>query len=181
MRELVDSKLDALSKQLHEHIVVYRGRQSWHHNFGFWHDVGVTGLGAIATALLGLTEISRVVVYQNAIRGSVLFITAAITIFVACDHFFRFKAREEAYRAALGQLLSIERRIGLAVNPTPDEVAVLAAAFEAAASKVDPEPVGSIWFSGRRRWFLGLLIVLGAISLSILIYYAASGVTASKP
>jgi hypothetical protein len=181
MPELAESKVGALSRHLREHIVIYRTRQSWHHNFAFWHDVGVTGLGALATALLGLTEISRQVLYQNVIRGSVLFITAAITIFVACDHFFRFKAREEAYRSALAQLLSIERRMGLAVNPSPEEVTGLGAEFEAAVSKVDPEPVGSIWFSGRRKWFLASIIVAVGGLLFVLIYYAAVGGASPSP
>lgn len=181
MPELAESKASALSKHLGEHIGAFRARHSWHHNFAFWHDVGVTGLGALATALLGLTEISRDLLYQNMIRGSVLFITATITIFVACDHFFRFKAREEAYRSALAQLLSIERRMGLGVSLSPEEVAGLGVEFEAVVGKVDPEPVGSIWFSGRRKWVLAS-IMLGAVFLVlVMIYFAAIRGSAQSP
>jgi len=179
MLETTDPRLELLSKQLRDQIATYRSRQSWHNTFAFWHDVGVTGLGATATALLGLTEISGDLHYQSAIRACVLFITAAITVFVACDHFFRFKTQEQTYRLALGQLLSIERKVAMARTPNQDEVTKFASDFEAAVSKVDPEPEGSIWSSQKRRRLVAVLFAVVALGLALLIYHAAR--TAREP
>ena len=116
----------------------------------------------MATALLGLTEISGDLHYQSAIRATALFITASITVFVACEHFFRFKTQEQSYRTALGQLLSLKRR--LAFKPNAQEIDTLAAALEDAVSKGDPEPEGSIWPSRKVRrlaFALFVIVVLG--------------------
>ena len=172
MPDSADAKLvTTLTNEVDERIKFFRSRQAWHNTFAFWHDVGVTGLGATATALLGLTEISGDLRYQSTIRASVLFITASITVFVACEHFFRFKTWEQMYRIALGQLLSWKR--GLAFNRSAQEVDNLAEAFEDAMKKVDPEPESSIWPSGKIRRLAIASFVIVALGFVVLINYAA--------
>lgn len=74
------------------------------HRYAFWHDVGVTALSALATALLSVNEIMQ----SDSIRLSVPFLTGSVTVFVACDHFFKFRSKADAYKKALRLLLDLQ-------------------------------------------------------------------------
>lgn len=75
------------------------------HRFAFWHDVGVTALSALATALLTVNKTT------GSFSGVVLivpFLTGFVTVFVACDHFFKFRSKSDQYKKALHQLQSLQ-------------------------------------------------------------------------
>ncbi|TAN67493.1 MAG: hypothetical protein EPN17_10995 [Methylobacter sp.] len=69
-----------------------------YHRFAFWHDVGVTGLSAFATALLTIHKEAKLF---DSVVWVVPFLTGLVTVFVACDHFFKFRPNAIIYKKAL--------------------------------------------------------------------------------
>jgi len=126
--------LEPLLNRVNRCFDEFKELHATNHRFAFWHDVGVTGLGALATALIGISELSDSGLIQALLRGTVLFITASITVFAACGQFFRFKEREYEYRTALERLREI--RMSLSANAEIDSTALseLEKAFEVAAT-----------------------------------------------
>ena len=67
------------------------------HRFAFWHDVGVTAISALAAALLSVNETAGSI----CITWLVPFMTGSVTVFVACDHFFKFRSKADQYKKSL--------------------------------------------------------------------------------
>ena len=105
------TRIDKLAEKIHEHVEQYWAAGTSNHRFAFWHDVGVTSLGALATTLLGVAEIAGDSQTGKLLRACVLFLTGSVTVFAACGQFFKFKAKAQAYHGAAAQLLNLERRL----------------------------------------------------------------------
>jgi|GEM_PF-5691092 len=89
----------------------YKALEASNKRFAFWHDVGVIALSALATALLGVAEMEGSPNCRNVIRTATLFITAMVTVFSACNQFFKFKEHGEAYGLARARLSRLLRRL----------------------------------------------------------------------
>ncbi|MEI6269561.1 MAG: hypothetical protein WCP01_11835 [Methylococcaceae bacterium] len=77
------------------------------HRFAFWHDVGVTAISALATTLLSVNETAGSIY----ITWLVPFMTGSVTVFVACDHFFKFRSKADQYKKALHLLLDLQSEV----------------------------------------------------------------------
>jgi hypothetical protein len=113
---------ERLAKELEADLGRYEAARNAYHTFAFWHDVGVTGLGALATLALAVGELTAN--YSRSIRVFVLFITASITVFASCDHFFKFKAKVEEFGTAAKRVRALQSRVAEARDlseegPTP--------------------------------------------------------------
>lgn len=86
-----------------------------YHIFAFWHDVMVTALSAFATALLtikkesaGYEFIASIIPFITLILP---FLTGLVTVFVACDHFFKFRSNADKYEEALHSLIGFQTEL----------------------------------------------------------------------
>ena len=77
--------------------------------YAFWHNVGVTALGAVASALIGLAELDSKRAYYY--KGVILILTMSVTIFVACDQFFRFRSKSDAHLTSASTLSDLRDEI----------------------------------------------------------------------
>jgi len=144
--------------------------------FAFWHDVGVTGLSALSTVLIGIGEMATRH-SATGLRVAVLFLTGSVTVFSACAQFLKFKDAAAGQRAAVRSLLLLQRRIERAAAAPSDEVLVrLSDEFDTILQAVEPiEAVeGKVWPTpeGRSRALAVLTIVLVGlfVGMEIVIY-----------
>ena len=178
MSGLASTKLQRLAQVTDAQSRAFAGIEGKNHRLAFWHDVGVTGLGALATILLGVAEIARVSDAGRLFRVVVLFLTGSVTVFAACDQFFKFKTTAQIYRTAGGRLRSLQRaldRLSEQPEPNPNDLAQAEGELEAILNSVDPaEPERSIWGSGiARRSLIAfiILVVFGSITVSLLVVH----------
>jgi hypothetical protein len=78
------------------------------HRFAVWHDIGVTALSASATAILTINKTSGSM-YILTLFVPVL--TGLVTVFVACDHFFKFRTKADQYKEALRLMLNLQAEL----------------------------------------------------------------------
>jgi hypothetical protein len=123
--------------------------------FAFWHDVGLTGLGALATVLAGTqTLVDPGSGTQVVLRVLVLCLTATVTVFAACNQFFKFKSRTDACLLALRNVYDVRDELALiradqgGLKPLTEERALaLRRAIQKAIKDADlPLEDGSIWW-----------------------------------
>lgn len=87
----------------------------------FVHDVGLTALGASGTVLAGMQSLTAVEGEQVSLKFWVLIVTAAVTVFAACNQFFKFKSRADACHLALRNISDV--RDGLALIAADKDMA----------------------------------------------------------
>lgn len=78
------------------------------YRFAFWHDVGVTGLSAFATALLTIHDKAKLF---DSVVWVTPFLTGLVTVFVACDHFFKFRPNAIILQKALVSLKNLQTEL----------------------------------------------------------------------
>ena len=126
--------------------------------FAFWHDVGLTGLGALATVLAGTQSlVSQGSGAQVVLRVLVLCLTAMVTVFAACNQFFKFKSRTDACLLALRNVYDVRDELALiradktGLKPLTEERALeLRRTIQKGLKDADlPLEDGSIWWLRR--------------------------------
>lgn len=90
------------------HIDLLKCKYVEFHRFAFWHDVGVTALSAFATALLTIHKEAKLF---DSVVWVAPFLTGLVTVFVACDHFFKFRPNAMSYKKALVSLQKLQTEL----------------------------------------------------------------------
>jgi hypothetical protein len=165
---------ERLAKELDADRRHYEEARNTYLRYAFWHDVGVTALGAFATLALAVAEQSGKE-YGRSIRVFVLFVTASITVFAACDHFFKFKAKVEEFGTAAKRVRALQSKVAEARDNseeghTPEQLGRLWEEYRTVQMSADlVSPDATVWRSpGRKRFWL----ILGSMVLAGLIAFA---------
>jgi hypothetical protein len=123
--------------------------------FSFWHDVGLTGLGALATVLAGCEALPAFEgsVVQTTLKVLVLCLTALVTVFAACNQFFKFKSRADACLVALRNVYEVRDELSLLAADqqtlatlTDERIVALRRAIQKGLKDADlPCEDGTVW------------------------------------
>jgi hypothetical protein len=169
------SHFSQLKSDVDGHLKTYSDAAVSAHRMAFWHDVGVTGISAIATVSLGVAGLTANAVWANQIRAFALFFTAAATVFSACNHFFRFKAMEQIYRGAAVRSLALSRKLDrVCGDPSCDATLKFYDEIDAIVSSIDPVwPGETVWKSRRGLGVWGVVIGIVLIGLGVITYHVA--------
>lgn len=162
-----DEQVSQLLNDLELHIRVCTNVQRLNSRFAFWHDVGVTGLSALSTVLVGVAEMSPF--GAHGLRVVVLFLTGSITVFSACDHFFKFKANAETHRGVAARLVRLKRTLSRSKDGlAPERLAQMEDELDSAIAPIElagDDPAATVWGSKTTRNYAiaGLLFLLSTI------------------
>ena len=169
------TRIDKLAEKIHEHVEQYSTAGTSNHRSAFWHDVGVTSLGALATTLLGVAEIAGNSQTSKLLRACVLFLTGSVTVFAACGQFFKFKAKAQAYHGAAAQLLNLERRLDReshGVAMTTERVDRLFEDLDAILASVDPVwRDATVWGTPALRKYGAGAVLVVLLALLLFAFY----------
>jgi len=175
------ARFERLVQVTRSHIQVFGEVEATNQRFAFWHNVGVTGIGALATILLGVGETAMDPEVSRLVRVFVLFLTGSVTVFAACDQFFKFKTTAQTYQGAVVRLLSLERALERQIEQIelrPDELVRAESEFDAVLSSVEPvRPNTSVFGVGLTRWLVLaaiVLVVIGSIATSLYLVHRSS-------
>ncbi|MBI2741283.1 MAG: hypothetical protein HYX38_32705 [Rhodospirillales bacterium] len=109
----------------------------------FLHDVGLTALGAFGTVFVGLQSMVSDD-WQPWVKAVVLLTTAMVTIFAACNQFFKFKSLTDACHLALRDIYDVRDQLALVASDqaklkslTDEHVSVLRQAIQKALRDAD--------------------------------------------
>jgi hypothetical protein len=170
--------IDQLAKEIESHVDLYAAAGNANHRFAFWHDVGVTGLGALATTLLGVAEIADDSSISKLLRVFVLFVTGSVTVFAACEQFFKFKAKAQAYHSAAAQLMSLQRRLGRESRGTAVSTERVDRLFEDLDAVVGSvEPIwrnATVWKSPTLRTYGVIAVLVFVVALLAFVFRAVA-------
>jgi hypothetical protein len=131
-----------ISKRIDDAISQLRPVYLTTKEFAFWHDVGLTGLGATATVLAGSQAFFDAgSSWQNLVRFLVLVLTGLVTVFAACNQFFQFKSRANTCHLALRSIYDVRDELELiragAGQMTEDQAVALRRAIQKGIKDAD--------------------------------------------
>jgi hypothetical protein len=148
-----------ISRQVDDALNKLRPAYLRNRSFAFWHDVGLTGLGALATVLAGTQGLVPDGLGLIILKILVILLTALVTVFAACNQFFKFKSRADACHLALRNVHDVKNELELfrddqasIKTPMHEWTAAMRRAVQKAVKDADlPTEEGSIWSLGLMR------------------------------